>query len=122
TGNTTQSRATYLFGPLCELAVTQGLLLPITTQPGFCHMSPSSFPAGTINTPYSQTISPGPPMLVGGSLPAGLSLNGNNLSGTPTTAGTFSFTLEGVPLRLLPLDRKSTRLNSSHRTISYAVF
>lgn len=26
TGNTTQSRATYTFGPLCELAVTQGLL------------------------------------------------------------------------------------------------
>lgn len=26
TGNTTQTRATYLFGPLCELAVTQGLL------------------------------------------------------------------------------------------------
>lgn len=26
TGNTTQSRATYLFGPLCELAVTEGLL------------------------------------------------------------------------------------------------
>ncbi|HVR98821.1 MAG TPA: C25 family cysteine peptidase [Thermoanaerobaculia bacterium] len=26
TGNTTQARATYLFGPLCELAVTQGLL------------------------------------------------------------------------------------------------
>ena len=28
TGNTTQTRATYLFGPLCELAVTQGLLTP----------------------------------------------------------------------------------------------
>lgn len=26
TGNTTQARATYTFGPLCELAVTQGLL------------------------------------------------------------------------------------------------
>jgi len=26
TGNTTQTRATYLFGPLCELALTQGLL------------------------------------------------------------------------------------------------
>ncbi|MEA2602874.1 MAG: hypothetical protein QOF89_3866 [Acidobacteriota bacterium] len=26
TGNTTQTRATFLFGPLCELAVTQGLL------------------------------------------------------------------------------------------------
>jgi hypothetical protein len=28
TGNTTQTRATFLFGPLCELAVTQGLLTP----------------------------------------------------------------------------------------------
>src|SRR5437867_7358272 len=28
----------------------------------------------------------------------------------------------GVPLRILSSDRKSTRLNSSHRTISYAVF
>lgn len=27
TGNTTQTRATYLFGPLCELAITQGELL-----------------------------------------------------------------------------------------------
>lgn len=27
TGNTTQARATYLFGPLCELAVTQGQVL-----------------------------------------------------------------------------------------------
>jgi hypothetical protein len=26
TGNSTQTRATYLFGPLCELAITQGLL------------------------------------------------------------------------------------------------
>jgi hypothetical protein len=96
TGNTTQSRATYLFGPLCELAVTQGLLLPITTQPGICQMSPSSLPAGTLNTAYSQTISPGPPILVGGSLPPGLSLSGNNLSGTPTTAGNYTFTLEGA--------------------------
>jgi hypothetical protein len=28
TGNTTQTRATFLFGPLCELAVTEGLLTP----------------------------------------------------------------------------------------------
>src|SRR5438094_6538373 len=30
--------------------------------------------------------------------------------------------LQGCFLRDTPLDRKSTRLNSSHRTISYAVF
>lgn len=29
TGNTTQGRATYTFGPLCELAVTQGTLTPV---------------------------------------------------------------------------------------------
>src|SRR5207248_9957073 len=29
---------------------------------------------------------------------------------------------ESVPVPLRSLDRKSTRLNSSHRTISYAVF
>ena len=29
TGNTTQARATFLFGPLCELAVTQGLITGI---------------------------------------------------------------------------------------------
>src|SRR3712207_8692508 len=29
---------------------------------------------------------------------------------------------EDFPLRLLPADRKSTRLNSSHANISYAVF
>src|SRR5437867_4932735 len=28
----------------------------------------------------------------------------------------------GAPPRHVPIDRKSTRLNSSHRTISYAVF
>src|SRR5207248_9663573 len=30
--------------------------------------------------------------------------------------------MQGNARRLLPRDRKSTRLNSSHRTISYAVF
>src|SRR3712207_8718172 len=28
----------------------------------------------------------------------------------------------GIPFALVPLDRKSTRLNSSHANISYAVF
>ncbi|MGH9763850.1 MAG: hypothetical protein ACREAC_23710, partial [Blastocatellia bacterium] len=31
TGNTTQSRATFTFGPLCEVAATQGLLMPCGT-------------------------------------------------------------------------------------------
>lgn len=39
TGNTTQTRATFTFGPLCELAVTQGLLTEVVVS-GF-HVSPA---------------------------------------------------------------------------------
>src|SRR3954452_4241620 len=39
TGNTTQTRATFTFGPLCELAVTQGLLTEVVVS-GF-HASPA---------------------------------------------------------------------------------
>lgn len=39
TGNTTQTRATFTFGPLCELAVTQGLLTEAVVS-GF-HASPA---------------------------------------------------------------------------------
>src|SRR5437867_10575887 len=34
----------------------------------------------------------------------------------------YQLKLEGMLAKALQLDRKSTRLNSSHRTISYAVF
>src|SRR5207248_5329653 len=40
----------------------------------------------------------------------------SDLGLTPMTAGTV------IRIPMPPLDRKSTRLNSSHRTISYAVF
>lgn len=35
TGNTTQTRATYLFGPLCELAVSEGELLTVAVVSSF---------------------------------------------------------------------------------------
>src|SRR2546422_7884291 len=37
-------------------------------------------------------------------------------------AGAFAIVLESVPRELAARDRKSTRLNSSHGYISYAVF
>src|SRR5438094_208867 len=42
----------------------------------------------------------------------------------PASAGRASFraTLRAIPVPLLVTDRKSTLLNSSHRTTSYAVF
>src|SRR5205807_9308244 len=41
---------------------------------------------------------------------------------TPTPTNTMSFTTAGPDVIWPPRDRKSTRLNSSHLVISYAVF
>jgi DNA-binding beta-propeller fold protein YncE len=60
----------------------------------------TSLPAGMTNTPYNSPVSmlydQGTPSLsvASGTLPAGLSLGGGTISGTPTAAGTFNFTLK----------------------------
>ena len=69
-------------------------------------LSPATLPDGTVGTFYSQTVTASggtaPYTFVlspaGGSLPPGLSLNSNSgtISGTPTTMGTFTFTIEGA--------------------------
>jgi len=62
-------------------------------------VGPASLPSGTNGSLYSQVISPtggtGPYVCVvsAGSLPAGISLTNNTLTGTPTTAGDFTFTI-----------------------------
>jgi hypothetical protein len=57
TGNTTQTRATYLFGPLCELAATQGLLLPCAGISSSIAGATTICPGGTAN--LSVTIAGG---------------------------------------------------------------
>src|SRR5258708_11534084 len=42
--------------------------------------------------------------------------------GPPTTVAKIATTEEAINTGLYPQDRKSTRLNSSHQIISYAVF
>src|SRR3712207_7013884 len=44
------------------------------------------------------------------------------LTGLGALANPFEFALKGLLLGLVLADRKSTRLNSSHANISYAVF
>jgi photosystem II stability/assembly factor-like uncharacterized protein len=62
-------------------------------------VSPSSLPGGTVGEPYSQMITatggtaPYSFSVTSGSLPLGLMLSGGTLSGTPTTQGTFNFTV-----------------------------
>jgi large repetitive protein len=60
----------------------------------------SSLPPATVGTPYSATLSSTGGAggniwsIASGTLPAGLTLNGSAISGTPTTAGTSSFTVQ----------------------------
>ena len=59
----------------------------------------ASLPNGTVGTAYSQTLAAtGDPTitwsLASGVLPSGLSLVGNVITGTPTSAGAFNFTVK----------------------------
>jgi Putative Ig domain len=63
-------------------------------------ISTASLPTGKVGTSYSQTLavsggtSPFTWSIITGSLPGGLTLNAGVISGTPTTAGTFSFSTQ----------------------------
>ena len=60
-----------------------------------------SLPGGTVGTVYSQTLAadgdrPITWTIDSGTLPDGLSLSGETISGTPATAGNFDFTVKAV--------------------------
>jgi uncharacterized membrane protein len=63
-------------------------------------LSSSPLPNATSNSPYSTTLtasggtSPYIWSITAGALPAGLSLSGNQIAGTPTATGTFNFTVQ----------------------------
>ena len=62
-------------------------------------IGPASLPGGTSGTAYSQLLSPtggtGPYScsITAGALPGGISLTNNTLTGTPTSAGSYNFTV-----------------------------
>jgi len=78
-------------------SATRAMSISIAAAP--LTISTSSFPNSVIGSSYAQALSATggqPPYtwtVAGGALPAGLSLNGGQVSGTPTTSGTFQFSV-----------------------------
>ncbi|MBP7797706.1 MAG: IPT/TIG domain-containing protein [Thermoanaerobaculaceae bacterium] len=73
---------------------------PITILPPALTITTTCpLPNGTVGAAYSQSLTatggttPYTWTISAGALPAGLAITGNTITGTPTTAGTFSFTL-----------------------------
>ena len=86
-------------------SVSQTMNLVVVAAGSGPIITTASLPNGVINTPYSQTIavtggcvspfSPQPTLAVAtGSLPPGLAITGSTIAGTPTTNGTYAFTLK----------------------------
>jgi hypothetical protein len=79
--------------------VTTSTTLSITIQRVNAIIVTTNLPEGKIGTKYSQTLTAKgglPPYrwsLADGDLPVGLTLSGEIISGTPTMAGMFSFTI-----------------------------
>ncbi len=75
------------------------IICPIIT------LSPTTLPAGEVATPYSQAVTasgssalPYTYAVSSGVLPTGLSLITNTITGTPTTAGSFNFTITATDI------------------------
>jgi hypothetical protein len=72
----------------------------IVISPAALSLSTSNLPDGTVGVPYSATIgaaggtSPYNCTITAGTLPAGLTLSGCTVSGTPTTAGSSTVTVK----------------------------
>jgi hypothetical protein len=84
-GNTTRKSFSITVDPPLPLVITNGTdtLSPGTVGQSYAN---SLFASGGVR-PYTWSI-------VAGALPPGLSLSGNTISGTPTTAGSFVFTAQ----------------------------
>ena len=72
----------------------------IVINPAPLTLTTSTLPSGTVGVPYSATIgasggtSPYSCIITSGTLPAGLSISGCTVSGTPTTAGSSTVTVK----------------------------
>lgn len=79
---------------------TTGASVNVTVTGPSLAVTTTSLPGGIINNAYSQVLgasggtTPYTWSITAGSLPTGLILSGNTISGTPTSTGTFNFTVK----------------------------
>ena len=90
-----------LYAPGASVPADVTSLTAVFTESVGPSITTASLPSGTVNTPYSQTLTatgdtPITWSIQSGALPNGLSLSGNTISGTPTIAGEFSFTVKAA--------------------------
>jgi hypothetical protein len=82
-----------------SVGTTGSASFSITITSASLMLTISSLPSGTVNVPYSATIGvtggmgPYTCVVVGGTLPAGLSITGCLVNGIPTVAGTSNLTI-----------------------------
>lgn len=97
------------FTPASTVTVTDGVstvsqtfLIPVyaSTATALCLSVASPLPSGMVGTAYAQTLTaaggtaPYSFSQIAGMMPGGLSITGSALTGTPTNAGTFLFTIQ----------------------------
>ena len=85
-------------GTLSNSCTASFIFVPRVTKPD---ITTTSLPDGTVGTAYSQILAatgdtPITWSIAEGSLPDGLTLSGDTISGTPTTVGNFTFTIKAT--------------------------
>lgn len=90
-----------VLGPPLGLSAAKANVYAVLDNPSAPAWPSFSFGSGSVGFAYSQSFtatgsSPITYSVLSGSLPAGLSLAGNTISGTATAAGTSSFTLRAT--------------------------
>jgi hypothetical protein len=107
------------FTATCAVTVTN----PPATPPG---ITTGSLPNGQVGTAYSATLSatgdaPITWSIQSGSLPAGLSLSGNAISGNPSATGTSTFTVKATNAGGTDTKSLSITVNAATPTSSLTV-
>ncbi|HEY1342292.1 MAG TPA: putative Ig domain-containing protein, partial [Bryobacteraceae bacterium] len=97
--------------------------LTITINPAPLMITTTSLPNGTVGAPYSATLAANGTGVItwsiaSGALPDGLSINGSAITGSPTAAGLFNFTVQAANSNATATKPLSITINPAPLTIT----